>query len=214
MYNCTYRMVEVYMIEGNHRMVDEMNKNSSETTGRRKRRYDPSRRERIIDVTLDVIAQYGVAGTSTRKVAEMADVSPGSLSYYFESINQLLAEAFVQLSLKISNEFLELLGAAKSREEALTAVVEIIEEKIWGSPRTLTLSFELYTFVLRNPELKSLTRGWMDQSRHALEQHFSPATARAIDAFIEGIGIHNVFDQEPMSRSEIEKVVQKLASPD
>jgi len=207
-------MVEVYMIEGNHRMVDEMNKNSSETTGRRKRRYDPSRRERIIDVTLDVIAQYGVAGTSTRKVAEMADVSPGSLSYYFESINQLLAEAFVQLSLKISNEFLELLGAAKSREEALTAVVEIIEEKIWGSPRTLTLSFELYTFVLRNPELKSLTRGWMDQSRHALEQHFSPATARAIDAFIEGIGIHNVFDQEPMSRSEIEKVVQKLASPD
>lgn len=214
MYNCTYRMVEVYMIEGNHRMVDEMNKNSSETTGRRKRRYDPSRRERIIDVTLDVIAQYGVAGTSTRKVAEMADVSPGSLTYYFESINQLLAEAFVQLSLKISNEFRELLGAAKSREEALTAVVEIIEEKIWGSPRTLTLSFELYTFVLRNPELKSLTRGWMDQSRHALEQHFSPATARAIDAFIEGIGIHNVFDQEPMSRSEIEKVVQKLASPD
>lgn len=193
-------------------MADEMHKDLSETTGRRKRRYDPLRRERIIAVTLDVIEQYGVAGTSSRKVAELADVSPGSLTYYFKSINQLLEEAFVQLSLNISNEFRELLGAAKSREEALTAVVDIIEKKIWGSPRTLTLSFELYAFVLRNPELKRLPRKWMNQSRQALEQHFTPATARAIDALVEGIGIHNAFDQKPMARPEIERVVQKLAS--
>lgn len=35
-------------------------------------RYDPGRRERIIDACLDVIAEHGVAGTSHRRVAAAA----------------------------------------------------------------------------------------------------------------------------------------------
>lgn len=193
--------------------MDDRGHNTPEAgQARRKRRYDPSRRERIIAVTLDAIEQYGIAGISSRKVAEMADVSLGSLTYYFESVNQLIAEAFAQLSLTISSEYGEILGAARNREEALTAVVDIIDQKIWGSGPTLTLSFELYTFVSRNPQLKVLPQRWMQQSRVALEQHFTPATARVLDAFIEGIGIHNHFDQEPMTRTEIERVVRQIAS--
>lgn len=189
-----------------------MNEENKKYSGRRKRRYDPMRRERLITVTLEVIEQHGVAGTSTRKVAEIADVSLGSLTYYFESINHLLEEAFTHLSTKISNAFSERLDAAKTREEALTAVVDIIDQNIWGSPQTLTLSFELYSFVSRNPHLQSLPQRWMEQSRLALERHFTPSTARAVDALIEGIGIHNHFDQEPMPRVEIESLIRQIAS--
>lgn len=189
-----------------------MNEENKKDSGRRKRRYDPTRRERLIAVTLEVIEQYGVAGTSSRKVAEVADVSLGSLTYYFESINHLLEEAFTHLSTKISNAFSERLAAARTREEALTAVVDIIDHNIWGSPQTLTLSFELYSFVSRNPHLQSLPQRWMQQSRLALEQHFTPSTARALDALIEGIGIHNHFDQEPMPRAEIESLIRQIAS--
>lgn len=192
-------------------MAADVNKGTHQASGRRKRRYDPQRRERLIDATLDVIERHGIAGTSSRKVAEMADVSLGSLTYYFESINQLIEEAFIQLSSKISNHFSEILGAAKTREEALTAVVDIIDGQIWGSQKTLTLSFELYTFVSRNPQSKALPQRWMKQSRLALEQHFSPSTARVIDALIEGIGIHNYFDEEPMTRTEIEKAIRQFA---
>ncbi|HGL5978133.1 TPA: TetR/AcrR family transcriptional regulator [Klebsiella oxytoca] len=191
-----------------------MNEENKKDSGRRKRRYDPMRRERLIAVTLEVIEQYGVAGTSTRKVAEIADVSLGSLTYYFESINHLLEEAFTHLSIKISNAFSERLGAARNREEALTAVVDIIDQNIWGSPQTLTLSFELYSFVSRNPHLQPLPQRWMEQSRQALEQHFTPSTARALDALIEGIGIHNHFDEEPMPRVEIESLIRQVASRD
>ena len=191
-----------------------MNEENKKDSGRRKRRYDPMRRERLIAVTLEVIEQYGVAGTSTRKVAEIADVSLGSLTYYFESINHLLEAAFTHLSIKISNAFSERLGAARNREEALTAVVDIIDQNIWGSPQTLTLSFELYSFVSRNPHLQPLPQRWMEQSRQALEQHFTPSTARALDALIEGIGIHNHFDEEPMPRVEIESLIRQVASRD
>ena len=189
-----------------------MNEENRKDSGRRKRRYDPTRRERLITATLEVIEQYGVAGTSTRKVAEIADVSLGSLTYYFESINHLLEEAFTHLSTKISNAFSERLSAARTREDAITAVVDIIDQNIWGSPQTLTLSFELYSFVSRNPHLQSLPQRWMQQSRLALAQHFTPSTARALDALIEGIGIHNRFDKEPMPRVEIESLIRQIAS--
>lgn len=189
-----------------------MNEENRKDSGRRKRRYDPTRRERLITATLEVIEQYGVAGTSTRKVAEIADVSLGSLTYYFESINHLLEEAFTHLSTKISNAFSERLSAARTREDAITAVVDIIDQNIWSSPQTLTLSFELYSFVSRNPHLQSLPQRWMQQSRLALAQHFTPSTARALDALIEGIGIHNRFDKEPMPRVEIESLIRQIAS--
>lgn len=189
-----------------------MNEDIKTDSGRRKRRYDPMRRERLITATLEVIEQHGVAGTSTRKVAEIADVSLGSLTYYFDSINHLLEETFTHLSTKISNAFSERLGAARTREEAITAVVDIIDQNIWGSPQTLTLSFELYSFVSRNSHLRSLPQRWLEQSRLALEQHFTPTTARALDALIEGIGIHNHFDKDPMPRVEIESLIRLIAS--
>lgn len=194
--------------------MGELNQETTAGSGRRKRRFDPLRRERLIEVTLEVIAQNGLAGTSSRKVADAADVSLGSITYYFESLHQLIEEAFVRLSSTISDEFTKMLTGAPTREEAITAVVDIIDQKIWGTPRTLTLSFEFYAFISRNPHLNSLPQRWMKQSRRALEQHFSPTTARAIDAVIEGVGIHNHFDHEPMTRSDIERVIRLVATAD
>lgn len=198
--------------EEDQELDEQSPKQSVKQAERRKRRYDPSRRERLIAVTLEAIELYGLAGTSSRKVAEMADVSLGSLTYYFDSINQLIEEAFTQLARSISNEFCDMLAAAKTQEEAISAVVNIIDQKVWASYGNLSLSFELYTFVTRHPQLKHLPQSWMAQSRAALEQHFTPATARAVDAFIEGIGIHNHFDQHPMTRTEIEKIIRQIAS--
>ena len=55
-----------------------------------KRRYDPERRDRIIEAALEVIATHGVAGTTHRRVAEVADVPLGAMTYYFQGMEQLL----------------------------------------------------------------------------------------------------------------------------
>ncbi|MCY9848581.1 TetR/AcrR family transcriptional regulator [Pectobacterium jejuense] len=192
-------------------MSNENQPEGIKATARRKRRYEPARRERIIAVTLDIIEHYGVAGTSWRKIAEAADVSLGSLTYYFESTEHLLEEAFRLLATEISAQFYARLARAQTQEDALIAVVDIIDQKVWGSPRTLLLSFELYAFASRNPRLKYLPQLWMEQSRSALEQHFSASAARALDVLIEGIGTHNFMDQNPMGRNDIERLVRLVA---
>lgn len=183
-----------------------------ESTERKSRRHDPERRERIIDAALDVIEKHGVAGTTHRRVAEEADVPLGSMTYHFEGMEQLLNAAFTKLASTISSHYMEVLSSARTRDEACRAVVGIICGDVWPSRRTLLLSYELYAYTIRNPESMPVMRDWIDQSRRALSRHFDAPTSRALDALIEGIGIHNSTATTPMNRREVEAVVKTVAS--
>lgn len=50
----------------------------------------------------------------------------------------------------------------------------------------------------------------MSRSRAELGPHFNPLTARIIDALIEGIGIHNSVDGDPLDRQQVASILQRL----
>lgn len=183
---------------------------SSPSPSPARRRTDPERRQRIIDVTLEVVAEHGVAGATHRRIAAAADVPLGSMTYHFAGMDELLALAFTQLARKASAEFAAGLDRVETREQAIAAVVDIIAGDVWAQPATLLLSYELYAFAARNPDLQAVMRGWMAASRQALGRWFDPLTARALDALVEGIGIHNSIDREPLGRAAIEEIVRRI----
>ncbi len=174
------------------------------------RRDSPDRRQRIVDATLIVIAEQGVAGTTHRRIAATAGVPLGSVTYYFDTLDILIQTAFLQLAEQSSAAFGERLAQANDRESAKAAVVSIIAESIWATPGTLLLSYELYAYAARHPAVASVMQRWMQNSRSALERFFDPLTARALDALVEGIGIHNSIDPEPLEAKEIEVIVHRL----
>ncbi|UYQ65746.1 TetR/AcrR family transcriptional regulator [Streptomyces peucetius] len=178
-------------------------------------RVDPERRERIIAAALDLIAQEGVAGTSHRKVAARAGVPLGSMTYHFRSMDELLREAFTRFSRTVVELFEERLGAAGSPDEARSAVADLIHDLSGAEERDLVLTHELYTLAARQPAYRELTREWMRSSRQALERHFDPATARQLDALIEGLSIHRALDTEPHDRALTVDAVARItaASP-
>jgi DNA-binding transcriptional regulator YbjK len=179
-------------------------------TSGKPRKNDPTRRQRIIDATLEVIAEHGVAATTHRRIATIASVPLGSLTYYFETLEALLTTAFLQLAEQSSNTFQARMYAAHDRREACAAVIDIIAGSVWAQPRTLLLSYELYAFAARHPAVAAVMQQWMDNSRSALERFFDPLTARALDALVEGIGIHNSIDREPLKRDAIKIIVERL----
>ena len=150
-------------------------------------RQDPQRRERIAEAALEVIVKYGVAGTTYRKVAAEAAVPLSAVSYYFSSLEALLFAAFNQLSQHISDQFSARIALARTQQDAVDAVVAIVFGDATSSSRTLLLSYELYGYASRRPELKPIMLGWMTRSRSALEQFFSPTAAVAIDAGTGGL---------------------------
>ncbi|PSS44754.1 TetR family transcriptional regulator [Arthrobacter woluwensis] len=180
---------------------------------RRTRRTDPERRERIIEASLTLLAEAGVAGTSHRKVAALADVPLGSMTYHFEGMDELLREAFTRFAGTVAEQFEARLGAARNLEEAKAAVTTIITEDLFGNPRDLVLTHELYTLAARQPRFRDITNRWMARSRRALERHFDPQTAQLLDALIEGLTIHRALEQEPerLSRASVADAVERIA---
>lgn len=176
------------------------------------RRNDPDRRNRIIDAAIDCIATNGVAGTSHRKVAAIADVPLGSMTYHFTDMDELLREAFTRFASTISELFDARLDQAHDADEAEAAVVDLIHGDLQRSRREHVVTYELYTLAARTPSFRAITRHWMHASRAALEHHFAPDVARALDAYIEGAALHIALDPKPQPRRLTTAAVHALST--
>jgi DNA-binding transcriptional regulator YbjK len=174
------------------------------------RHNDPGRRDRIIDACLEVLAEAGVAGTSHRKVAAAAGVPLGSMTYHFAGMQELLHEAFTRFSREMSTRIEQRMSAATDRDAAIGAVISHISVDVFADNRELVLTQELYTLAARDPAYRGITDAWMTRSRHALEQHFDPATARLIDALVEGLTIHRALDPQPQPSSVVAEGIRRL----
>lgn len=175
-----------------------------------RRPNDPLRRERILKATLDTIAEHGIQAVTHRKIASCADVPLGSMTYYFSGIDALLEEAFSRFQLQMSEQFQRFFIHVDSQEHACEAVTEMIYSAQVMTVRNMELMYQLYA-MSRQPMLKSIMQNWMRSSQTTLERWFNPVTARALDAFIEGMTLHFVTDREPLSREQISAVVRRIA---
>lgn len=59
-------------------------------------------RSRTTGREVNVVARYGVAGATHRRIAETAGVPLGSMTYYFDGIDDLLKQAFTHFSIQVS----------------------------------------------------------------------------------------------------------------
>lgn len=125
-------------------------------------------------------------------------------------MSELLWEAFRQFTDEVVGIFESSLEQADSLSTGEAGVVELIEIGVLGSSRVLVLTFELYTLAAREPAFAVLTREWMRRSRSALQRHFDPATARRLDALIEGLVIHHAFDPHPLDPVDVPDAVRRL----
>jgi TetR/AcrR family transcriptional regulator, regulator of biofilm formation and stress response len=174
------------------------------------RRYDPRRRDRIVEATIDCIAEHGVAGTSHRRVAALADVPLGSMTYHFGTMDDLLLEAFTRFAADISDLFEQRMAAATDQQGAVEALVGLIHDDLQRSAREHVLTYELYTLAARNPRFRSITHNWMRASRSALARHFPRELTRLIDAYIEGAALHVALDPGPQSRAMTRTAIRRL----
>lgn len=176
---------------------------------RRTRRHDPGRRDRLIDAALAVLAEKGVAGTTHREIARVADVPLGSMTYHFASLDEVLAEAFTRHAEASAAVFDRRLSAAADRDAAVEAVIALVTEDLLGAPQDLVLTVELYVAAARNPALTAVTQAWMQRSRDALERHFDATTARELDALIEGLVLHSALSTDPMTPAQVRHAVER-----
>ena len=174
----------------------------------RPRRHDPDRRGRILQAALDVVAEHGVARTTHRLIAAHADVPLGSLTYHFNGLDDLLAQAFGLHAERMGVLYAAHFADARTRSQFVDAVTDLIQGGATTTSSDWVIAYELYLAALRDPALRAVTDAWMQASRSVLERHVDADTARAVDALVEGLVLHQTLSTSLLSRRQVRGVVE------
>ena len=176
------------------------------------RRYDPERADRIIEATLDLIAEQGLAGATYRTVADAAGVPLGSMTYHFPSRGDLLFAAFSRFA---AVAFTPLDDAmADPDEDPREQLVRIVltDEGL----RDRILLAELYVLSFREERYAELSRDWMRRARDAISPRVSSVISASgvspavLDAVQEGLGLHRYFLPEEYPESVVRATFDAL----
>ncbi|MDX3851535.1 TetR/AcrR family transcriptional regulator [Streptomyces sp. AK02-01A] len=151
------------------------------------RRYDPERRQRIIDAALRVVGRGGIAGLSHRTVAAEADVPLGSTTYHFASLDELLVAALRQANEGFATAVRESGALADPRCDVAGELARLTGEWLAGDRVGVELEYELYLAALRRPALRPVAAEWCAAMAETLSRRTDPDTARALVALLDGI---------------------------
>jgi AcrR family transcriptional regulator len=120
---------------------------------------DHIRRPQLLEAAAAVIAERGFAATRIADVAERAGTSAPGVLYWFDSREQLLAEA---LTYAEEAYYEQLAGELRQVEGAPARLATLIESSVGGEDWVLWI--ELWTRALRDDDLA--------QSRQSLDDHW------------------------------------------
>lgn len=160
-----------------------------------------SRRQRIIDATLDVIHDHGLAGTRTHEIARRAGVSSGLLLYHFGTLDGVIAAAMQESEDRYYRSLEDEDAAGRPAPERLRLLVERS-----GDPRSVvaawTLWMEFWVRALRDPDTAALCAKldarWRSVLLDVIEQgvgegHFSCPSPRVaglrLAALLDGLSV-------------------------
>lgn len=141
-------------------------------------RKPTQRRERILDAAIRVIARRGTRGATHRAVADEAGVPLAATTYYFESRDELLAEAFRHLADREIDELdrgIDELPPRLSAELAAALFASLVAEDLDRRREQIRAEHEMHLEAGRTKALRPTHEAWVA----AAMRFFTAALTRA-----------------------------------
>ncbi|MGW7535888.1 TetR/AcrR family transcriptional regulator [Amycolatopsis sp. NPDC054798] len=113
-------------------------------------------RQRLLESTIDCLVEYGYAGTTTTRVAELAGVTRGAQVHHFRTKNDLVTAAVRHLAVKRSNAALEQVDRLRGADDILDAALDLLWDTHQGPIFAATT--ELWTAARTDPDLRAKMR--------------------------------------------------------
>src|SRR5271155_5716412 len=117
---------------------------------------EETRRCRLIEVTIDSLAELGYVGTTLAQIASRAGVSPGLVAHYFGDKDGLLDAAFRSLARRVSDHARSRMRQICTPRARIQAVIDANLAPEEFDQRTGTAWLAFWGQVL---QVKSLRRG-------------------------------------------------------
>ncbi|MFF4351954.1 TetR/AcrR family transcriptional regulator [Streptomyces sp. NPDC001530] len=174
------------------------------------RRYDPERRQRIIDAAIRVVGAKGLAGLSHRSVAAEADVPLGSTTYHFTTLDELMVAALRQANEGFAKVIAARGGLEDTRTDLAEELADWMGEWLAGDRTGVELEYELYLAALRRPALRPVAAEWAQGLAELLSHRTDPVTARALVALMDGICLQVLLTDAPYDEAYAREALARI----
>jgi AcrR family transcriptional regulator len=138
---------------------------------KRERLSGPERRQQIIQATISIMAEQGLTGATTRRIAGKVGISEPALYKYFPGKKALVLEALDE----VGNRFFQTLSQASGEKDGVPDRIlnmsAAFYEFVMDHPEESTLLFEAATGA-RDPEIKDALSSRLVEYTEALAAMF------------------------------------------
>ena len=121
-------------------------------TGRTQRERSAAMRKRLLDATVECLARYGYAGTTTTRVTELAGVTRGAQVHHFPTRADLFAAAVPHLAALRTKLAFGKLDAVRRAADPIDAALDLMWEVHQGP--VLHATIEMWVAARTDPELR------------------------------------------------------------
>ncbi|HVI89976.1 MAG TPA: transcriptional regulator BetI [Dongiaceae bacterium] len=166
------------------------------------------RRAELTEAAWQALQQWGAAGTTLARVAELAGVSKGIVLHYFTSKDELMEAAMRRANAALRDEVARRLKLATSPRGRIEAVIEGNFAEGFFSPEICHAWLAFCAEVPRNRQYARLQRAiharmhsnLMSGLRHLLPSTEAEATAYGITSLIDGLWLRLGLEQGGIDR--------------
>jgi TetR/AcrR family transcriptional regulator, transcriptional repressor of bet genes len=187
-----------------------------------------TRRDDFVAATLACLAEHGHQGTTVRRIARKAGVTPGLLTHYFAGKDALIAEAYRALATRIAAHFDEAIAAAGADPAArLSAFVCASFQPPNVDPALLRVWFNFWSLVVNDPAIRDIHTETYGDYRRRVETLVKDATAATgqdfsrpglqslaigISALLDGLWLELCLDTSAFDVAEGERIARDMIS--
>ena len=164
----------------------------------RSRLPQDKRREQLMDATIDVVAEHGLAGVTLGKVAERADLTAAMVNFHFETKQDLLDATLARLTAEMTENLDR--AAERGDGSAIATLVELADsafDPVVFSPEKLaTLEAFWGAGVSNSHYMATCAATTEDYEKRlcALFDRLADATGTAIDTRVASLGLIGLID--------------------
>ncbi|MEU5853291.1 TetR/AcrR family transcriptional regulator [Saccharopolyspora shandongensis] len=177
------------------------------------RRKDPARRERIARAAITVVAERGVEKLTHRAVAAAAGVPLGSTTYYFATLDDLLASALRQAAEDDVEHLRRWAGLLERGGDLAVALTDLVLHYLGPARAQTAVEHELYIASLHKPALRGVSQEWDTALAELFASYTDPSTGRALSVLFCGLLLQGIVRESVPSRDEIETIFRRVLGP-
>ncbi|WP_420309171.1 TetR/AcrR family transcriptional regulator [Streptomyces sp. YS-B37] len=146
-----------------------------------------ARRAELLEAAIQVIAENGVGGATHRSIAARAGMPPSTTSYFFSSLDDLIAAALQVVADRITTRVDQVIGQiVEAGAEPAESIERFVELMLSEPSVDVVAQFEIYLECARRPQLQ------------AAAHQIMAGIERGAEAALRALGIARAAERAPM----------------